>query len=154
MSRRPHAITMRNRLQLSVLTTLLLGACGDGGRDTADVVQAATKGLAEAGQQLAEKTAELAHTTPEQARAKLQGLIDAAARSFEEIKDSETAQKVAANVEKALDVIVALGVKLGQELHLAELQTAVERQFERFKNDPHVTSALESVKTKLHELTQ
>src|SRR5687767_15201294 len=89
------------------LALVLLPGCGEGSK-TADVVQAATRGVAEAGQQLAQKAAELADMTPAEARTKLQGVMDLAATELREIKDSETAQRVIAEVERAFDKLVEL----------------------------------------------
>jgi 2-oxoglutarate dehydrogenase complex dehydrogenase (E1) component-like enzyme len=134
--------------------SLSLVACGEAGSKTADVVQAATRGAAEIGQQLAEKAAELAKMAPEEAKAKLQGLLDGAARELKELKDSETAQRIVAEFEQAFDKLVELAKKLGEKLDLAGLKNAVVELVERFKNDPRVTSALESLKSKLDSLTR
>lgn len=133
---------------LSVLV-LPLAACGESGQETSNIVQAATKGAAEVGQQIADKTAELARTTPEQAKAKFQEWVDVAARELEAIKDSETAQKLVAKLQEALDQLASLARKLGQKLDLAGLQTKVDEQITRFKTDPRVTGALETLKQKL-----
>lgn len=134
------------------LALFLLPGCGDGSK-TADVVQAATRGVAEAGQQLAEKAAQLADLTPAEAKAKLQGLLDAAAAELREIKDSETAQRIVAEVERAFDTLVELARKLGEKVDLAGLKASVAEMFETFENDPRVVSALESLKAKLEALT-
>lgn len=139
---------------LSALALLVpLAACGDGSK-TADVVQAATRGAAELGQQLAEKTAELAAMAPEEAKLKLQGLLDATGRELKEIKDSETAQKIAAELEGALDKLVELAKKLGQKIDLAGMKQSVVELIERFKNDPRVTSTLTSLREKLDSLAR
>ncbi len=130
-----------------------LAACGDGSK-TADVVQAATRGAAELGQQLAEKTAELAHMAPGEAKLKLQGVLDTAGRELKEIKDSETAQKIAAELQLWLDKFVELAKQLGQKLDLAGMKQSVVELIERFKNDPRVTSTLTSLKEKLDSLTR
>jgi hypothetical protein len=140
------------RLSASILASLLLPACGDGAR-TAEVVQAATRGVAEAGQQLAQKAAELADMTPAEAKLKLQGLLDTAAVELSELRDSETARRVVAEVERALDTLVELARKLGEELDLAALKASVVELVERFKTDPRVTGALESLKGRLDGLT-
>lgn len=129
-----------------------LAACGEGSK-TADVVQAATRGAAELGQQLAEKTAELAKMAPEEAKLKLQGLLDSAGRELREIKDSETAQKIASELQHALDKLVELAGKLGQKLDLAGMKQSVVELIERFKNDPLVVSTLKSLREKLDTLT-
>jgi len=130
---------------------LALAACGQ--TSTSDVVQAATKSATEIGQQLAEKAARLAEMTPEEAKAKLQEFLDAASRELKEIKDSETAQRVAAELQHLLDQLVALAKKLGQKLDLAALQQAVGEMVERFKNDPRVAGTLQSLKEKVDSLT-
>ena len=137
---------------LSSLLFLLTG-CGESGKHTADVVQAATKGVSEAGQQLAQQAARLADLTPEVAKAKMQELVDDAAAGLRAVKDSETAQELAADVERVLDQLVELGKKLGAKLDLASVQQSVTELIERFKNDPRVVKALESVKEKLKSLT-
>jgi hypothetical protein len=145
---------MNRSICLSALALLVpLTACGDGSK-TADVVQAATRGAAELGQQLAEKTAELAHMAPEEAKAKLQGVLDAAGRELKEIKDSETAQKIAAELQLALDKLVELAKKLGQKIDLAGIKQSVVELIERFKNDPRVTSTLHGLQEKLDSLTR
>src|SRR5262245_33780753 len=121
-----------NARHLALLVPLpFLSGCGDSGRQTADVVQAASKAAAETGQQLAEKVAELAHTTPEQAKQKLQELVDAAALELKQVRDSETARTVAAEVQSALEELGRLGLKLGEKLNLAGLQTTVVDLIER-----------------------
>src|SRR5262245_18837974 len=105
---------MRTRFLLPIVL-LALASCGEGSK-TADVVQAATKGSAEVGQQLAEKAARLAEMAPEEAKAKLREFVEVASRELKEIKDSETAQKVAAELKALLDQLVALAKKLGEEL--------------------------------------
>ncbi|HEX6885406.1 MAG TPA: hypothetical protein VF530_18670 [Planctomycetota bacterium] len=137
---------------LALPLPLLLGACGDG-QQTADVVQAATRGVAEAGQQLAQKAAELADMAPAEAKLKLQGLLDTAALQMQELRDSETTRRVVAEVERALDKLVELARKLGEELDLAALKASVVELVDRFKEDPRVTDALESLKGKLDGLT-
>jgi hypothetical protein len=143
---------MKTSLALaSVLAVPLLSACGEGSK-TADVVQAATRGMAEAGQELAAKAAALAELTPEEAKAKLQGLLDSAAVQLKEIKDSETAQRIVAEVERAFDVLVELARKLGEQLDIQGLKASVVELVERFKSDPRVVSALESLAAKLAAL--
>lgn len=140
--------------RLSVALLLVpLAACGDGSK-TADVVQAATKGAAEVGQQLAEMAAGLAEMAPEEAKSKLRELVDTAARELKEIRDSETAQKIVAELQRLLDQLVALAKKLGEKLDLAALQQSATELMERFENDPRVASALESLKQKLDSLTR
>src|SRR5262245_13762508 len=121
------------------LALLLLPACGDGSK-TADVVQAATRTAAEAGQQLAQKVAELAEMTPAEAKVKLQGLLDVAATELKAIRDSEAAQRFAAELERLLDKLLELARKLGEELDLAALKSSVVDLVERFRSDPRVVS--------------
>jgi hypothetical protein len=130
-----------------------LPACGDGSK-TADVVQAATRGAAEIGQQLAEKTAQLAQMAPEEAKTKLRELVDATVRGLKEIRDSETAQRIVAELQQLLDQLVALAKKLGEKLDLAALQQSASEMAERFKNDPRVQNALKGLRDKLDELTR
>jgi hypothetical protein len=137
----------------ALLLLLSLAACGDGSK-TADVVQAATRGAAELGQQLAEKTAQLAEMAPEEARTKLRELLEATGRTLREIRDSETAQKVLAELERLLDQLVALARKLGERIDLASLQQSASEMAERFKSDPRVQSALKGLRNKLDELTR
>ena len=143
---------MKPSSRLAALLFLMsLAACGEGSK-TADVVQAATKGAAELGQQLAEKAARLAEMTPEEAKTKLREFMDAAGRELKEIRDSETAQRVAAELQKLLDQLVALAKKLGEKLDVAALQQSVSDLTERFKNDPRVAKTLESLKQKLDSI--
>jgi hypothetical protein len=142
---------MRPSSRLSAALLFSLAACGDGSK-TADVVQAATRGAAEVGQQLAEKAAQLAQMTPEEAKAKLHEFVDAASRELKEIRDSETAQKVAAELQRLLDELAALAKKLGEKLDLAGLHQSVGELIERFKNDPHVANTLKSLKEKLDSI--
>jgi F0F1-type ATP synthase membrane subunit b/b' len=140
-------------MKILPVLVLPLAGCGDGSR-TADVVEAATRGAAEMGQQLAEKAAQLADMTPAEAKAKLQGVLDAAARELKEIKDSETAQIVIAHIEQAFDTLVELAKKLGEKLDLAGMKASVTEMVERFKADPRVQHAVESLKTKVDTLTK
>jgi hypothetical protein len=133
------------------LALLPLAACGEGSK-TADVVQAATKGAVEVGQKLADKAAELASLAPEEARTRLKEVLDLAARELKAVKDSETAQKIVAEVQRLLDRIVALGIELSRELDLAGLVQSVEDLIERFKSDPRVVNALETLREKLDAL--
>ena len=141
------------RWMLLLTAALPLAACGEGSK-TADVVQAATKGAAEVGQQLAEKAAELVKLAPEEAKTKLQGLVETASRELKEIKDSEAAQRLAADVQRVLEKLVELGKKLGQKLDLAGMKATVVELIERFKHDPRVVSALKSLQEKLDALTR
>jgi polyhydroxyalkanoate synthesis regulator phasin len=144
---------MRTRSLLSTVLLALAG-CGQSGQTTANVVQAASKGAAEIGKQLAEKAAALAQMTPEEAKAKLQELVDAAATELKEVRDSETAQKIASEVQKVFAQLQELGLKLSQKLNLAGLQQSVEELIERFKNEPHVVSALKSLQEMLNSLSR
>jgi len=142
-----------SRLSFLLLLFLIpLAACGDGSK-TADVVQAATRGAAEVGQELGQMAARLAEMAPEEAKTKLRELVDAAARELKEIRDSETAQKIAAELQRLLDQLVALARKLGEKLDLAALQQSAAEMAERFKNDPRVVNAIEGLKQKLDSLT-
>jgi hypothetical protein len=132
---------------------LTLTACGEAGSKAADVVQAATKGAVEIGQELANAAAELAQLAPEEARAKLQGVLDAAADKLKEVRDSQTAQRIAAELERGLQELIELAKKLGQALNLEQLETALAELVQRFKSDPRVTNALESLKQRLEALT-
>ena len=134
------------------LTLFLLPGCGEGSK-TADVVQAATRGVAEAGQQLAKKAAELANMSPDEARTQLQKVTDMAAAELRSIKDSETAQRVIAEVERAFDKLVEVAHKLGEKLDLDGLKASVTDMIENFKNDPRVANALESLKKKIDAFT-
>jgi hypothetical protein len=136
----------------AALLLLSLAACGDGSK-TADVVQAATRGAAEVGQHLAEKVAQLAQMTPEEAKTKLRELVDAASRELKEIRDSETAQRVVAELQRLLDKLVELARKLGEKLDLASLHQSASEMAERFKNDPRVQNAVKALRDKLDELT-
>jgi len=89
---------------------------------------------------------------PEEAKAKLGEFMDAASRELKEIRDSETAQKVAAELQKLLDQLVALAKKLGEKLDVAALQQSVTDLTERFNNDPRVAKTLESLKQKLDSI--
>jgi len=139
-----------NRRTLCSISLLLLTGCGQTGEQTANVVQAATKGAAEVGQQLAAKAAELAHATPEVVKQKAQELLDLAALKLQEVKDSEMAHTAAIEIEKALDQLSEL--KQTMKLNLASLQVTVRDLIVRFKNDPRVLKALESLKAKLDSL--
>ena len=143
---RPHRLS-------TALLLLSLVACGDGSK-TADVVQAAAKGAAEVGQQLGEMAARVAEMAPEEAKTKLRELVDAAGRELREIRDSETARKVAAELQHLLDKLVELAKKLGEKLDLASLQTSAAEMAERFKNDPRVQNAIKGLRDKLDELTR
>ena len=145
---------MRPSFRLSTVVLLLtLAACGDGSK-TADVVQAAAKGAAEIGQQLAEQAAQLAQMAPEEAKTKLRELVEAAGRELQAIKDSETAQRLVAELQHLLDKLVELAKKLGEKLDLASLQSSAAEMAERFKNDPRVQTAIKGLRDKLDELTR
>lgn len=137
---------------LALLPFLALG-CDDGSK-TAQVVQAATKGAAEVGQQLAEKASALAGMTPEEAKGKLQELLDTAARELGEIRDSEAARRLAAEVQRILEQLGDLATRLGEKLDLAGLRTSIQELVQRFKDDPRVVSALESLRAKIDTLTR
>ena len=137
-----------------LLPILMLAGCGESGEATQNVVQAATHAAAETGQQLAQKAAELAQTAPEAARAKMQEFVDLAVSEFEAAKDSETAKKVAAEVDAALAKLAELRTTLTTKLNLAGLETKVGELIERFKNDPHVVAALKALQERLNQLTR
>ncbi len=136
------------------LSAVLLGACGQSGEQTAHTVQAATKAAAEAGQQLAEKAAEIAQMAPEQAKLEFQQLVDASAKAFEEVKDSQAVQNVADEVKRALEQLSTLKATLGPKLNLASLQAKVTELIEKFKNEPHVVSALKAVQELVNKLSR
>jgi sugar-specific transcriptional regulator TrmB len=141
----------------SYLSTILFlawipAACGESGSKTADVVQAATRSAAEVGRELGEMAARLAEMAPEEAKTRLRELVDAAARELEAVKDSETAQKIAAELQRLLDQLVALAKKLGEKLDLAAIQQSATELAERFKNDPRVQGALRNLREKLDSL--
>lgn len=138
----------------AVLSTVLLAGCGPSGEKTANVVQAATRAASEAGQQIGQLAAELAQAAPEQVKVKAQEFVDLAKREFEAAKDSETVQRVAEQVRLALEKLAQLRSSLTAKLDLAGLQTTVEGQIERFKNDPRVVSALKAVQEQLAKLAQ
>jgi hypothetical protein len=143
-----------NRLTLCSIPLLLLAGCGRSPEETANVVQAATKGAAEAGQQLAEKAAEIAHAAPDVARKKAQELLDAAARKLQEVKDSEMARQAALEIEEVLAKLSELKQTLLPKLNLASLQASVQELIERFKSDPRVAGALKSLQEKLNSFAR
>lgn len=143
---------MRTFLLASVL--LALAGCGESGAKTASVVQAATRGAAEAGQQLAEKAAELAGLTPEEARGKLQELLDVAAQELRAVRDSETAQRVVAEIQRVLEQLGVFAARVSQKLNVAGLQVTIEDLIQKFRDDPRVTSALKGLHGQLSKLAR
>lgn len=135
---------------VAFLPLVLVASCGESGDKAKAVVQAATKAAAEGGQQLAAKAAELARLAPEEAGAKLREFVDLAARELDEIKDSETAKAVAAEVESALAKLAELKTSL--KINLASLQVKVDELIEKFKNDPRVVSALKALQEQMNKL--
>jgi uncharacterized Ntn-hydrolase superfamily protein len=143
---------MRRLLLSSVL--LALAACGESGTQAANVVQAATRGAAEAGQQLAEKAAELAVLTPEEAKHKLQELVDLAASELRAVKDSETAQRVAAEIQRVLEQLGVFAARISEKLNVAGIQDALEDLLQRCKDDPRVVATLKALQEKLSTLAR
>jgi ABC-type Fe3+/spermidine/putrescine transport system ATPase subunit len=131
-----------------------LTACEPAGSKTADVVQAATRAASEVGQQLAEKAAALAQVTPEEARAKFQEFVDAAAGALAEVRDSETAQRIAAEVERGLAQLGALKASLLPKLELTQLQEKLRALVERFREDPRVVATLKALEERVNQLAR
>jgi hypothetical protein len=139
---------------LPILLALPLTGCGEAGEKTSRVVEAASRKALEAGQLLAEKTAELAEMAPEEAKRRFQEVVDLVSSELEDVRDSETAHLVAEQALIALAKLVELKNMLAARLDLAGLRTTVEEMAERFKNDPRVREVLESVREKLDTLAR
>jgi nitrate/nitrite-specific signal transduction histidine kinase len=103
-------------------------------------------------QELGAKIAELSQTAPEEARARAQELFDDAATELQEVKDSETAQRIATELEAFVDKLGELRTTIASKLNVAKLQQSVEDLIQRFKDDPRVASALKSLQEKLSTL--
>jgi len=136
----------------TILALIPLTACGR--EDAARAVQAATRDAVELGQKLADRAAELARTSPETARAKAQELMDVAARELGELRDSETARQMATQLGSALERLDALGRSVWDQVDLSAVRQAIAELIERFRNEPHVRAALESLREKLGSLTR
>jgi uncharacterized protein YicC (UPF0701 family) len=139
---------------LALALVPLLAGCGESGQRAAHVVEAAAKDAVEAGKELADQAAELARLAPEEARTRLQGLIDASARQLAALRDSETARKVVAEIERLLAKLIELKDQLGSKLDLAGLQTSAGELVQRFKQDPRVAAALANLQERLDSLTR
>lgn len=136
-----------------------LSACGSG-EDNASVVQAATKAAGELGEQVAEKAtvlaqkaAEAAALKGEEARVKLQELVDEASLELAAARDSETVQAALVELDQALVQLAELVKALGAKLDLERLRLALGEALERFRNDPDVQRASESLRAKLDAWT-
>jgi len=143
----------------ALVPLVLLVACGGDGSDNAGVVQAATKGAAELGEQLvdkagvlAQKATEIAELKGEEARVKTQELFDAAAAELAEARDSETVKNAAAELDQALLKLTELVRALGAKLDLAKLRQSLDGLVERFQNDPDVQRVLTTLREKLDAL--
>lgn len=137
---------------IAFLPLAFFTSCGESGERAAGVVEAAAKSASETGHELADSAAALARTAPEQAKVKFQEFVDEAARQFEAVKDSETAHKVAGHVEAGLAQLGEFKDTIASKIDFAALRTKVEELIERFKSDPRVVSALESVRTQIDKL--
>ena len=149
---------MKARVALPLL--VFLGACGGNSQETAGVVQAATKAAGELGEQVAEKAtvlaqkaAEAAALKGEQARVKLQELVDEASLELAAARDSEAVQAALLELDQALVQLAELVKALGAKLDLERLRLALGEALERFRNDPDVQRASESLRAKLDAWT-
>ena len=123
----------------------LLAGCGRGSQGTVGAVQAATRAATETTAELSRAIIALAHSTPDAVQRELQGLLDAAARELKEVQDSETARRIADDVQRALVELGRLGQRIGEKLDLADLQRNVEHLIQRFADDPRVVGALKAL---------
>ena len=147
------------RASLVLGSLAFLSACGSG-EDNASVVQAATKAAGELGEQVAEKAtvlaqkaAEAAALKGEEARVKLQELVDEASLELAAARDSETVQAALVELDQALVQLAELVKALGAKLDLERLRLALGEALERFRNDPDVQRASESLRAKLDAWT-
>ena len=143
---------MQRRSLASLFLVLSISACGDSSQSTADVVQAASKSAA-ASIQHAIESLDLAHMTPEAAKAKVQELLDRAGQALAEAKDSEMVQQAIAVLEALLDRLKELGHNLAANEDVQRLQAGVQEQIQRFRDDPRVQGALKTLQEKLSHLT-
>jgi len=146
------------RASLVLGSLAFLAACGSG-EDNASVVQAATKAAGELGEQVAEqasvlaqKAAEAAALKGEEARVKLQELVDEAAAELAEARDSETVQTAMIELDRALVQLAELVRALGAKLDLERVRQALNGSLERFRSDPDVRRASEALRAKLDAL--
>lgn len=137
-----------------VVSVLLLGGCGDAGDKAAGIVQAAGKAAGESMQELGAKIAELSQTAPEEARRQTQALLDEAARELQEVRDSETARRIAEELDAFIAKLGELRQSLATKVNVAKVQQAVEDLIQRFKDDPRVTSALKSLQERLSSIAR
>jgi len=143
---------MRRARWLLPLPLLLLSLPGCDQARTNEVVQAAARKAAEAGEALTAKAEELTGMSREEARAKVQELLDVAADELREVRDSETAQRLVAEVQEVLQTLGVFAQRVAQKLNLAALEETLDELLTRFKNDPRVVETLESLREKLDAL--
>jgi hypothetical protein len=138
---------------LSLALVLLASGCDEASRKASNVVEAASQatadGLARAAQALEE-----AGITPEAARATAQQLVDRAAEELREVRESETAARILAVVDGVLTRVGELGEGVADALELDALGLRLRELSERFRDDPRVQRALESVRREIDELTR
>jgi len=145
---------MKNfRILLALVPALVLPACGEG-QSASDVVHAAAQGAAEAGQKLADKASEITGVSAEEAKQKLQEFVDLAARELREVRDSESARRLAEEIQGLLEQLGVFARKMGETLHVGGLMESLEDLIERFQSDPRVTEALKRLHEKIESLSR
>lgn len=139
---------------LLALALPLLLACGE---DTAGV-QAATKkaidSAAGAAKEVVDELAEidLSSLSPAALEEKAGEAYRWLAESLEQVRDSETAQAVAAKLEPVVDELSALATRLGDELpNRDEVADEIDALRERFPPDSRVREVLDPVLEKLSD---
>jgi hypothetical protein len=149
---------MKN-VALVLVPLAFLVACGGDGSVNADVVQAATKGAGELGEQLAEKAgilarkaAEAAALKGEEARVKIQELVDLAAVELAAARDSKTVESAVLEVDQALAQLSEFVAQLALELDWTRVRQALADLAERFQNDPDVQRVLAALRERLDQL--
>ena len=136
--------------QVSALFPVVLGlslavACDKVEEKGAGIVEAASKKYDQASE-------ELSKLTPEEAKQRVTVLVNEAINKLSSIKDSESAERVKSEITLVLDKLEALGGTLAEKLNLSALEHKLEEVITKFKDDPRVTKALESLRDRIRSL--
>jgi hypothetical protein len=137
----------RATLPIAFLVALAT-ACGESAEKSVNVVQAASKSAVETIQHAVESL-DLSQMTPDAAKAKVQQLLDRAGAALAEAKDSEMVQQAIAVLDALLDRLAQLRQSAATKIDVHGLQTSVQEQIQRFRDDPRVQTALKTLQEKV-----